>query len=88
MLTPVLEGDYRDGEVTLDELPEGIRRARVRVTFVPGTEVLSPQAERTREEAVRRLRGFMRQGFDFGSGPLKRSEIYEERLRDLGTQDG
>lgn len=74
VLTAV-EGIYEDGEIELLERPEGLRRARVIVTFLP-----SPPSEpsREREEARERMLNQMREGIDLGGPPYPtREEIYE-----------
>ena len=72
MLTAV-EGIYRDGEVELLERPEGLREARVIVTFLP----LTP-AELSQEEVRNRMLNRMRAGIPLGEQPYPgREEIYE-----------
>lgn len=72
VLTAV-EGIYKDGEVELLEQPEGLREARVIVTFLP----LTP-AGPLREEARSRMLNRMRAGIPLGGPPYpKREEIYE-----------
>ncbi len=72
VLTAV-EGIYRDGEVELMERPEGLREARVIVTFLPPTPT-----EPSREEARSRLLSRMRNGIPLGGPPYpKREEIYD-----------
>jgi len=69
---------YEDGKIELKEYPAGVKRARVRITFLP-------ESERTEEEAreAARQRAFarMRAGIDFGGEKFNREEIYEERNR-------
>ena len=64
--------------VALQEKPAGVKRARVRVTFLP-------ESERTGEEArqAARQRAFarMKTGIDFGGEKFDRDELYEDRLR-------
>jgi hypothetical protein len=71
VLTAV-EGIYKDGEVELLERPEGLREARVIVTFLPLTSVEPPQGE-----ARGRMLSRMRQGIRLGGPPYPaREEIY------------
>jgi hypothetical protein len=75
MLTAV-EGIYKDGEVELLERPEGLREARVIVTFLPSTF-----AEPSRGEARNRMLSRMRAGIHLGGAPYPvREEIYEWAL--------
>ena len=72
MLTAV-EGIYRDGEVELMERPEGLREARVIVTFLP-----SAPAGPSHQETSARLLSRMRKGIPLGGPPYpKREEIYD-----------
>lgn len=72
VLTTV-EGIYKDGEVELLERPEGLREARVIVTFLP----LAP-GEPAFREARSRLLGRMRAGISLGGPPYpRREEIYD-----------
>jgi hypothetical protein len=72
VLTAV-EGIYKDGEVELLERPEGLREARVIVTFLPATP-----ADPLKEEARHRMLGRMRAGIPLGGPPYpNREEIYD-----------
>ncbi len=72
VLTAV-EGIYKDGEVELLEHPEGLREARVIVTFLPPTP-----AKPSREEARNRMLARMRAGIPLGGPPYPtREEIYD-----------
>ncbi len=72
VLTAV-EGIYKDGEVTLLEYPEGLREARVIVTFLP----MAP-AEPSREGARNRMLSRMRVGVSLGGPPYPtKAEIYD-----------
>jgi hypothetical protein len=72
VLTAV-EGIYKDGEVELLERPEGLREARVVVTFLPPAST-----ELSREEARNRMLSRMRAGISLGGPPYpKREEIYD-----------
>lgn len=72
VLTAV-EGIYKDGEVELLERPEGLREARVVVTFLPPAS-----NELSREEARDRMLSRMRAGIPLGGAPYpKREEIYD-----------
>lgn len=67
-----VEGIYRDGEVELLERPEGVREARVIVTFLP-----SASSGLSREEARARMLSRMREGIPLGGPPYPpREEIY------------
>jgi hypothetical protein len=71
VLTAV-EGIYKDGKVELLERPEGLREARVIVTFLP----LAP-VEPSQGEARSRMLSRMRQGIRLGGPPYpEREEIY------------
>lgn len=63
MLTSV-EGIYKDGEVEIWERPEGLREARVIVTFLPATP-----AEASAGEARNRMLSRMKAGIDLGGPP-------------------
>ena len=80
MDTLVLEGTYRDGTIELDEQPAGVKRARVRVTFLPEADPAEAEAQ---EAARQRAFDRMRAGIDFGGEKFNRNEIYEERMREL-----
>jgi hypothetical protein len=68
-----VEGIYKDGEVELLERPEGVREARVVVTFLPPASI-----ELSREEARNRMLSRMRAGIRLGGPPYpKREEIYD-----------
>lgn len=72
VLTAV-EGIYKDGEVELLERPEGLREARVVVTFLPPAST-----ELSREEARTRMLSRMRAGIPLGGAPYpKRKDIYD-----------
>jgi hypothetical protein len=72
VLTAV-EGIYKDGEVELLERPEGLREARVVVTFLPPAS-----NELSREEARDRMLSRMRAGIPLGGAPYpRREEIYD-----------
>ncbi len=76
VLTAV-EGIYKDGEVELLERPEGLREARVVVTFLPPAST-----ELSREEARDRMISRMRAGIPLGGAPYpKREEIYDRGLK-------
>lgn len=70
-----IRGVYRNGQIELEEKPEGITEAQVVVTFMPQMD------EQTRNALRQRFFKRMEQGIDFGSEPLPtREEIYEERI--------
>ena len=72
VLTAV-EGIYKDGKVELLEHPEGLREARVIVTFLP----LAP-AEPAREAVRNRMLSRMRAGISLGGPPYPtRAELYD-----------
>ena len=75
MLTAV-EGFYRDGEVELLERPEGLREARVVITFLPPTSPELPQ-----KEARNRMLNRMRAGIPLGGPPYPRREEIHDRGR-------
>lgn len=49
----VLEGVYENGRIELRERPLGVRRARVRVTFLPESEATEEEARAGREPSAR-----------------------------------
>jgi hypothetical protein len=68
-----IEGIYKDGQVELLEQPEGLREARVIVTFLPLTT-----PEGARGEARGRMLARMRAGLSLGGPPYPtRDEIYD-----------
>lgn len=72
VLTAV-EGIYKDGEVELLERPEGLREARVVVTFLPPTS-----HELASGEARNRMLSRMRTGIPLDGAPYpSREEIYD-----------
>lgn len=72
-----VEGTYEDGRVQLSSLPEGVSRARVRVTFL-----LESDSE-TRAAAFRELMAALDAAPDMGGQPLTREEVYEDRMARL-----
>ena len=81
MNTLVMEGIYEDGKIKLEELPVGVVRARVRVSFFPYTD--TPEEPADREAARQRALARMRAGINFGGERFNREEIYSERIREL-----
>lgn len=76
MLTAI-EGIYKDGQVELLEQPEGLREARVIVTFLPLMTL-----ERSRGEARDRMLARMRAGLSLGGPPYPtRDEIYDRNRK-------
>lgn len=75
VLTAV-EGIYKDGEVELLEQPEGLREARVIVTFLPLTAV-----DPSRNEARDRMLNRMRTGIPLGGPPYPSREEIHDRGR-------
>ncbi len=75
---------YEDCRIELEELPANVKRARVRVTFLPEIE-LTEEAE-DREAARQRALARMRTGINFGGEKFNREEIYEERMRELDAR--
>jgi hypothetical protein len=72
-----IEGIYKDGQVELLEQPEGLREARVIVTFLPLTA-----PERSRDEARDRMLARMRAGLSLGGPPYPtRDEIYDRNRK-------
>jgi hypothetical protein len=68
-----IEGIYKDGQVELLEQPEGLREARVIVTFLPLTT-----SERSRGDVRGRMLARMRTGLSLGGPPYPtRDEIYD-----------
>lgn len=68
-----VEGIYREGAVELLEKPEGLREARVIVTFLP-----EKAAEPSMEQARQRMLARMRAGIPLGGPPYPgRDEIYD-----------
>jgi hypothetical protein len=75
VLTAV-EGIYRDGEIELLERPEGLKEARVVVTFLPPSST-----GRSREEARDRMLARMQAGISLGGAPYPRREDVYDRGR-------
>jgi len=72
-----LEGIYEDGAIQLTEQPQGVKRSRVVVTFLPE---MVPNSE-IREVLRRRFLARLEHGVDFGSEPLPtREDLYADRL--------
>ena len=85
MAVMTLEGIYRDGKIELENVPEGTERARVRGTFFPEQ---NSQEAITHEAARQRAFARMREGIHIGDVKFDRTEIYEDRMRELvGRQD-
>ena len=80
-----IKGIYEDGKIELEEMPTGVKRARVRVTFLPESA-----ADDKAERSAARLRAFdrMRVGIDFGGEKFNRDEIYEVRMAELDARRG
>jgi len=77
-----IEGIYRDGQIELSELPDGVREARVRVVFFPDEE----EQRKMRREAGRRLVALLEKGFHLGGPPYpKREELYD-RVERIGKR--
>lgn len=73
-----LEGTYENGRVELVELPEGVTRAKVVVTFLPSNASGDPKE---REDLRLRFLARLKRGQDFGTEALpKREELYAERI--------
>jgi hypothetical protein len=76
----VLDGIYEDGKIELQERPAGVKRARVRVMFLPESDMSEQKAhEAARQRALARMKA----GINFGGEKFNREEIYEERMREL-----
>jgi len=75
-----IEGIYRNGHVELAERPQGVRQARVVVTFLRD-DAAGDRA--IRHEAGRRLLEDMKQGLSFGGVRFDRQELDDERIRAL-----
>jgi hypothetical protein len=82
----VLDGIYENGAVVLREKPNGITRARVKVTFLPEEPVDTSLNIATRLEAGERLLETMRKGIDFGGERFSREDMYEDRLKELDSR--
>jgi hypothetical protein len=74
-----LEGIYENGKIELTRQPIGVKTARVKVTFLKIEDVKTDEREAARQRAFAR----MREGIDFGGEKFDRTELYEERLREL-----
>ena len=78
MALVTLEGIYEDGKIALGEIPVGVKRSRVMVTFLAPEKVAD--ADR-REELRQSFLARLQHGVDFGSDPLPtREELYANRL--------
>ena len=74
-----VDGIYEDGKIELKQ-PVGVKKARVKVTFLPIAGAVGDEA---RETARQRAFARMRAGIDFGGEKFNREEIYEERMSEL-----
>ncbi len=84
MLT--VRGYYRDGQIVLEELPEGVLQAEVLVTFLQSEPQISKEE---REKLIERFFQRMEEGFPLGGkGYTNREELYEERIGRLAPRDG
>jgi hypothetical protein len=77
-----VDGVYENGRVELKEKPEGVEKARVRVTFLPDA------LEDIREAARQRAFARMRTGINFGGMKFDRAQLYEERMQELDARRG
>ena len=78
-----LEGVYEDGKIECPEIPKGLKRARVVVTFLPSepSDFAVPVDHADRREGGKRLVEMLQRGVDFGTEPLpKREELYADRI--------
>jgi hypothetical protein len=77
-----LEGVYEDGKIEFAEIPVGLKRARVMVTFLPDeTAAAVPGDSAKRREGGRQLVEMLQRGVDFGTEPLPtREELYADRI--------
>ena len=73
-MLPTIEGTYEDGRIELEEKPEGVRRARVLVTF------LAPERGDV-SDATAQLLARMRAGLDLGGAPYPSREELHQRGR-------
>jgi hypothetical protein len=88
-MSPVtVEGIYENGKVTLLETPTGVEKARVKVTFLPGSETAGESTAEQRSATLQRLMDFMHRGIDFGEGKFNREELYAERLEEMEKRRG
>ena len=79
-----VNGVYDHGRIELEEVPAGIERARIRVTFLSSqTGEDNVSLDLTQSEASTWLLDDMRRGLNFGGYRFIREEIYEERMREL-----
>lgn len=74
-MLPTIEGTYEDGRIELEEKPEGVRRARVLVTF------LEPERDTAVSDATAHLLARMRAGLDLGGPPYPSREELHQRGR-------
>ena len=74
-MLPTIEGTYEDGRIELEEQPEGVRRARVLVTF------LAPERGVDVGDATAQLLARMRAGLDLGGAPYPSREELHQRAR-------
>ncbi len=69
-MLPTIKGTYEDGRIELEEKPEGVRHARVLVTF------LEPEGDAA-SQATNHLLARMRAGLDLGGPPYpSRDELH------------
>ncbi|GBC91673.1 hypothetical protein HRbin15_00127 [bacterium HR15] len=81
-----VRGYYRNGQIELEELPDGIQEAEVFVTFL---RFVPPLSKEERERLIQRFFERMEQGFPLGGkGYVNREELYEERIGRLVSGDG
>ena len=74
-MLPTIEGTYEDGRIELEEKPEGVRRARVLVTF------LAPERDVAVSDATARLLARMEADLDLGGPPYPSREELHQRGR-------
>jgi hypothetical protein len=80
MATAAIQGVHDDGAITLRERPEGVRHARVMVTFLPEqAETDAGQLSDARRAAIERMLSRMRRGVDFGGERFDRPSLYADR---------
>ncbi len=73
-----LEGFYEDGRIQLGEIPDGVKRSRVVITFLDAQQLTKLEQ---REALRKRLLSRLQSGIDFGTEPLpQREDLYAARV--------
>jgi hypothetical protein len=81
----VVDGLYENGVIVLGGRPRGVKRARVRVRFLPDDQPIASTEQKAadRRDAIKRMLETMQAGIDFGGERFNRDEIYEDRMTEL-----